>query len=183
MPGLHVEVGGHFGRLPVGEGGDIAEVGRTGGVVAGAHVPGSEVGAVGAEGLVGLGQSGFLFTPDFGVLDVDSILVDVSLLVVGAKFPLLVTFDKDAVVVGVDSNVVVKFLDILIVELVEEVYDQPAGHLVYLDPGGVDGVAFRFGHALGLIPIHFEELFRLDYVETEVVVLSHRLFPWGHCFH
>ena len=158
LSGLHVEGGGHFGRLPVVEGGHVAaEVGGPGGVVPGSHISACEIGAVGPHGFLRPGGSGFLFAPDFGVLDVDSIFVDVSLLVVGSEFPLLVALDEDAVVVGVDGDVVVEFLDVLFVELVEEVDDESAGHFVYFDPGGVDGVAFRFGYALGLVPVNFEE--------------------------
>lgn len=117
------------------------------------------------------------------MLNVDTVFVNVSLLVIGAKFSLLVTFDEDTVVVGVDGDIVVEFLDVLLVELMEEVDDKSAGYFVDLDPGGVDGVAFRFGHALRLIPVHFEEFLRLDYVETEVVVLSDWFFPREYCLH
>lgn len=56
LSGLHVEVGGHFGRLSVGEGGDVAaEISRAGRVVPGSHVPACEIGTVGPHGLVGLG--------------------------------------------------------------------------------------------------------------------------------
>ena len=57
--------------------------------------------------LVSLGSFWFLFALHFSVFDVDSIFVDVSLLMVRSELPVSISLDEDVVVVWSDSDVVV----------------------------------------------------------------------------
>lgn len=131
---------------------------------------------------VGLGSFWLLLALHLGVLDVDSVFVNVSLLVVGPELPVSVTLDEDVVVVGSDGDVVVEFLDILIIELMEEVDDKSSGDFVDFNPRRMNGFLFGLGDSLGLITINLKESLGFNNVETEVVVFPDRLFSWSHTF-
>ena len=73
------------------------------------------------------------------MFDINSVFVDVSLLMVGPELPVSISLDEDVVIVGGDGDVVIEFLDILIVELVEEVDDKSPGNFIDFDPRRVDG--------------------------------------------
>jgi hypothetical protein len=118
-----------------------------------------------------------------GVFDVDSIFVDVSLLMVGPKLSVSISFDKNIVVVSSNSDIVVEFLDVFIVELVEEVDDKSSGNFVDLYPRRMNCVFFRLCDSFGLVTINFEESLGLYDVKAEVVILSDWVFfSRSYCF-
>ena len=109
-----------------------------------------------------------LLADELSVLDVDSFLVDVALLVVGTQLLLGVPLHEDDFVAGSDRDVVVEFLDLFVGELVEEVDDESAGHLIDLNPGGMH--LLEISDAAGIVTVNLVELLRLNDVEAEVVV-------------
>lgn len=131
---LKVEAGGNSGRLSVSWCGHAevnvgsADVGSGSSHVALITVHGS------SHGLFISGSFRFLLSFHLSVLDVDSIFVDVSLLMVRPQLPVLVTLHEDGVVAGSDGDVVVELLDVFFGEFVEEVDDQPSGNFIDFDP-------------------------------------------------
>ena len=114
------------------------------------------------------------------MLDVDVVLVDVSLLMVGPQLSVLVSFHKDVVISGCDSDVVVEFFDVFIREIVEEVDDESAGDFIDFDPRRMNNVLLGLSHSLGLVSVNLVELLGLNNVEAEEVILSDLLFPRNH---
>ena len=172
-----IESSWYFGRLSVSEVEACSEVGRSG---ESASVVLSVVGVHGSSHrLIGPGTFVFPLALEFGVLDVDTIFVDVSFLMVGSELAVSVSFQEDIFVAGSDCDVVVEFLDLFIAELVVEVDDQSSGNFVYFDPAGVNFFFLAIGDASGLVSVNFVELLGLDDVETEVFVFPDLFFCGG----
>jgi hypothetical protein len=80
------------------------------------------------------GSFRFLLSFHLSVLDVNSIFVDVSLLMVRPQLSVLVTLHEDGVVSRSNGDVVVELLDVFFGEFVEEVDDQPSGNFIDFNP-------------------------------------------------
>ena len=121
----------------------------------------------------------FLLSFDFSVLDIDTIFVNVSLLMVRSQLSVSI-LDKDVVIVRSNRNIVVEFFDVFVVELVEEVNDKPSGDFVDFNPGRMNLITFCFSDSLGFITIDLEKFLRFNDIETEVVVFPYSFLPWSY---
>ena len=119
----------------------------------------------------------FLLSFDFSVLDVNTIFIDVSLLMIWSNFSILsCSFLENNIIVGIDCDVSVQLLDVFFVELMEEVDDESSWNFIYLYPWRMNDITFCFSDSFSLISINLEEFLWLNDVETEKLVFSDRLF-------
>lgn len=76
----------------------------------------------------------FLFAFELSVLDVDTIFIDVSLLMVRPQLFLGVTFQENVFIAWRHCDIIVEFFDLFISELFKKVDDESSGNLVYHNP-------------------------------------------------
>lgn len=76
----------------------------------------------------------FLFALDFSVLDVNTIFVDVSFLMVRSELLFAVSFHEDVFIARCDGDIIVEFFDFFVRELMEEVNDESSWDLIDFDP-------------------------------------------------
>lgn len=76
----------------------------------------------------------FLFALDFSVLDVNTIFVDVSLLMVRSELLFAISFHEDVFIARCDGDIIVELFDFFVRELMEEVNDKSSWDFVDFDP-------------------------------------------------
>ena len=102
---------------------------------------------------------------------VDSVFINVSFLMVESQLFLVITFHKDVFVFWGESDIVVEFLEILIVEFMEEMDDESLRNLVDFDPPIFHLIFLLLTNSFGIRSFQFVEFFGVDDVEAEVVIL------------
>lgn len=100
----------------------------------------------------------FLLSLDFSVLDVDSVFVDVSFLMVGPELFFVVADEEDGFIAGEYSDVACEFFDVFVGEFVEEMDDESAGDFVDLNPGGLHLIKLVINHSLRFVVVVLIEL-------------------------